>query len=126
MKKALVVDDSRAIRTMLSRILVRYGFEVAQAGDGSEALVVLEQHHGDFDLLCVDYNMPVMNGLELLSEMREQPRFDVIPNVMATTETQIDFITSALALGANEYVMKPFTDVMVLEKLQTLGLVPYE
>jgi len=125
MKKALVVDDSKAIRTMLARILVRHGFEVSQAGDGAEALVVLEQHNADFDLLCVDYNMPVMNGLELLGEMREQPRFDDIPIMMVTTETQLDFITSALALGANEYVMKPFTEVMVMEKLQTLGLIPY-
>lgn len=123
MKKALVVDDSKAIRGMLARILTRNGFDVLQAGDGYEALAALDGDAADIDLLCVDYNMPEMNGIELLTEMREQPRFDDLAVMMVTTETHIESITSALALGANEYVMKPFTENMITDKLRILGFV---
>lgn len=123
MKKALVVDDSKAIRGMLARILVRYGFEVSQAGDGYEALASLNGVAADIDLLCVDYNMPEMNGIELLAEMREQSRFDDLPVLMITTETHLDSITSALAVGADEYVMKPFTEGMIADKLRILGFI---
>jgi len=123
MKKALVVDDSKAIRGMLARILTRNGFDVLQAGDGYEALAALDGDAADIDLLCVDYNMPEMNGIELLTEMREQPRFDDLAVMMVTTETHIESITSALALGANEYVMKPFTESMITDKLRILGFV---
>ncbi len=123
MKKALVVDDSKAIRGMLARILTRNGFDVLQAGDGYEALAALDGDAADIDLLCVDYNMPEMNGIELLTEMREQPRFDDLAVMMVTTETHVESITSALALGANEYVMKPFTEGMITDKLRILGFV---
>ncbi|SNS23983.1 two-component system, chemotaxis family, response regulator CheY [Granulicella rosea] len=125
MMKALVVDDSKAIRNMLARILVRNGFEVLQAEGGFEALNLLEGEDTDLDLMCVDFNMPEMNGLELLAEMRDQPRFDDLPVMMVTTETHVEFITSALACGANEYVMKPFTEDMIADKLRVLGLLPY-
>ena len=124
MKKALVVDDSKAIRGMLARILIRYGFDVLQAGDGVEALTALDGEAADIDLLCVDYNMPEMNGIELLTEMREQARFDDLPIMMVTTETHLECMTSALAVGADEYVMKPFTDGMIADKLRLLGFLP--
>ena len=123
MRKALVVDDSKAVRGMLARILIRNGFEVVQAGDGYEALTLLDRTPDEIDLMCVDYNMPVMNGIELLTEMREQERFDDLQVMMVTTETHIESINSALALGANEYVMKPFTDSMITDKLRILGLI---
>ena len=123
MRKALVVDDSKAIRGMLARILIRNGFEVEQAGDGYEALTLLNRAADEIDLMCVDYNMPEMNGIELLTEMREQERFDDLQVMMVTTETHIESINSALALGANEYVMKPFTEGMILDKLRILGLI---
>ncbi len=125
MKKALVVDDSKAIRNMLARILVRNGFEVLQAEGGFEALHLLDDSGAELDLMCVDFNMPEMNGLELLAEMRDQPRFDDLPVMMVTTETHFDFISSALACGANEFVMKPFTEDMIADKLRVLGLLPY-
>jgi two-component system chemotaxis response regulator CheY len=123
MRKALVVDDSKAVRGMLSRILIRNGFEVEQAGDGYEALTVLDRAADEIDLMCVDYNMPEMNGIELLTEMREQERFDDLQVMMVTTETHIESINSAFALGANEYVMKPFTESMITDKLRILGLI---
>ncbi len=123
MRKALVVDDSKAVRGMLARILIRNGFEVEQAGDGYEALTVLDRAADEIDLMCVDYNMPEMNGIELLTEMREQERFDDLQVMMVTTETHIESINSALALGANEYVMKPFTESMITDKLRILGLI---
>lgn len=124
MKKALVVDDSKAIRGMLARILNRHGFEVLQAGDGYEALTALDGDAADIELLCVDYNMPEMNGIELLTEMREQSRFDDLPVMMVTTETHLESISSALAVGADEYVMKPFTESMIADKLRMLGFLP--
>jgi two-component system chemotaxis response regulator CheY len=123
MRKALVVDDSKAVRGMLARILIRNGFEVEQAGDGYEALSVLDRAADEIDLMCVDYNMPEMNGIELLTEMREQERFDDMQVMMVTTETHLESINSALALGANEYVMKPFTESMITDKLRILGLI---
>ncbi len=122
MKKALVVDDSKAIRGMLARILNRHGFEVLQASDGIEALTALDGDAADIDLLCVDYNMPEMNGIELLTEMSEQPRFDDLPVMMVTTETHVESINAALSVGADEYVMKPFTEGMIMDKLRILGL----
>ena len=121
MKKALIVDDSKAIRGMLARILVRHGFEVLQAGDGLEALVALDGEASEIDLICVDYNMPNMNGIELLTEMRDQPRFDDLPIMMVTTETHLESINSAISVGADEYLMKPFTDSMIADKLRILG-----
>jgi two-component system chemotaxis response regulator CheY len=123
MRKALIVDDSKAVRGMLARILIRNGFEVEQAGDGYEALSVLDRAADEIDLMCVDYNMPEMNGIELLTEMREQARFDDLQVMMVTTETHIESINSAMALGANEYVMKPFTESMITDKLRILGLI---
>lgn len=122
MKKALVVDDSRAIRGILARILIRNGFQVFEAGDGLEALAALDGDAATVDLLCVDYNMPGMNGLELLTEMREQPRFDDLHVVMVTTETNIEAIHYALSLGVSQYVMKPFTEAMITDKLKHFGL----
>jgi two-component system chemotaxis response regulator CheY len=121
--KALVVDDSRAMRSILSKILVKLGFEVLQAGDGKEALAVLEHESFGVELVLSDWNMPEMNGLEFVKAMRAEPRCASVPVVMVTTETHIDQMVTALEAGANEYIMKPFTAEMVEDKLRLLQVV---
>ncbi len=119
--RALVVDDSRAMRTILGNILKGLGFEVAQAGHGKEALTQL-QSNGAFNLALVDWNMPEMNGLELVKAVRGNHAWDELCIVMVTTEAEIDNVSRALEAGANEYVMKPFTPDVMKEKLTLLGM----
>ena len=121
--KALVVDDSRAMRMILKRTLSQLGFEVVEAGDGRQALDVL-QVSGPVDVALVDWNMPVMTGYELIQEVRGRRELDAMPIMMVTTETEADQVSRALDAGANEYVMKPFTEDVLREKLLLLGLEP--
>jgi two-component system, chemotaxis family, chemotaxis protein CheY len=119
--KVLVVDDSRAIRRILSSMLTEIGFAVAEASHGREALEHLRAH-ADMDLVLVDWNMPEMNGLELVQAVRREERFASIPLMMVTTETEMSQVVRALEAGAQEYVMKPFTKEVIEEKLRVLGL----
>ena len=119
--KALVVDDSRAMRLMLSRMLQELGFEVSRAGHGREALDHLQAHE-DTDLALVDWNMPEMNGIELVEAVRSDARFANLRMMMVTTETEMSQMARALGAGANEYVMKPFTRDVIADKLRLLGL----
>jgi two-component system chemotaxis response regulator CheY len=119
---ALVVDDSRAMRSILTRLLSGLGFDVAQAGDGSEALSVLDAGARP-DVILVDWNMPVMDGLTFIKEVRAREEFRDISLMMVTTESEQGQIVRALAAGAHEYVIKPFTDEVIAEKLALLGLV---
>src|SRR5271166_4566362 len=108
MPNAIVVDDSRAIRMILSRTLRELGYEVREAGNGSEALAALGAGR-PADLVMADWNMPVMDGLELLQKIRASTEFASVPVVMVTTEAEVDQMTAAMAAGATEYIMKPFT-----------------
>ena len=119
MSKAMVVDDSRAVRLILSRNLAEMGYEVCAASDGAEAIALLRE---ELTLILVDWNMPRMNGLEFLERLRADPRYASVKVMMVTTETEVDQMVKALAAGANEYVMKPFTKDLLLEKLAILGL----
>jgi two-component system, chemotaxis family, chemotaxis protein CheY len=119
--KALIVDDSRAMRTILRGALKEEGFEVFEAGDGRQALEELRKT-GALDLALVDWNMPVMNGYELICEVRSQRTFDRMAIMMVTTESEAAQMKRALDAGANEYVMKPFTPDILREKLLLLGL----
>jgi len=119
--RAIVVDDSRATRMILKRALTREGFEVVEAGDGRQALVELEKT-GPLDLALVDWNMPVMTGYELIREVRSRADLNSMAIMMVTTETEASQVQRALEAGANEYVMKPFTEDMLREKLLLLGL----
>jgi two-component system chemotaxis response regulator CheY len=123
MAKALVVDDSKTMRTILGKMLVGIGYEVCQAGNGREALEVMDREYPDVSLVLADWNMPEMNGLEFVTELRADRRYASVMVMMVTTETQIEQMTLALEAGANEYVMKPFTKDVILEKLQLLGVV---
>ena len=119
--KAIIVDDSRAMRMIIKRILAAVGFEVCEAGDGKQALDQLVAT-GPVDLALVDWNMPVMNGFELITEVRSRKELDGMAIMMVTTETEIAQVQRALDAGANEYVMKPFTEDALREKLLLLGL----
>jgi two-component system chemotaxis response regulator CheY len=123
MQKAMVIDDSRAIRTIISRTLLQLGYEVAQAANGQEGLLALEQEQENLSLILVDWNMPVMNGLEFVKEVRANSRFDGIKLMMVTTETQMEQMVTALEAGADEYVMKPFTKEIIEDKLRVLGVI---
>ncbi len=121
MAKAIVVDDSRAIRMILARTLREVGFDVAEAGNGEEALEAL--HRSDVvGLVMADWNMPVMDGLELLRKIRADARHGATPVIMVTTEAEVEQMAIALDSGANEYVMKPFTKEILLDKLRLAGI----
>jgi two-component system, chemotaxis family, chemotaxis protein CheY len=119
--RALVVDDSRAMRTILSRFLSDLGYEVVQAGNGQEALDLLAETH-DVDVALVDWNMPVMDGLDFVGVCRQDERLRKVTLMMVTTESEQSQIVRALAAGAHEYLIKPFTRDALVEKLDLLGL----
>lgn len=124
MSKVLVVDDSRTIRTIIRRILIELGYEVCEAGNGIEALKVIEAEGTVVKLVLADWNMPEMNGLELLRRLRQDPGLASLKIVMVTTETEMDHMASALEAGADEYIMKPFTKDILVEKLEFVGFTP--
>ena len=124
MSKALGVDDSKTIRMIIRRVLIELGFEVCEAGNGIEAMKVLEKEKTAVSLVLADWNMPEMNGLELVKSLRQNPEYASIKVIMVTTETEIGQMTSALEAGANEYVMKPFTKDILVEKLELVGISP--
>jgi two-component system, chemotaxis family, chemotaxis protein CheY len=121
--RALVIDDSRAMRRIVSGILAGIGYETAEAGDGRQALDLLEAGE-TFDLACIDWNMPVMNGLEFVVAVRANRAWRDMTMMMVTTESEHGQIVRALAAGAHEYLIKPFTPDAMRDKLELLGLVP--
>lgn len=120
--KALVLDDSRVMRGILTKILIARGFQTVQACNGLEALEVMERDGPAICLVLADWNMPVMNGLEFVKALRTQARFAHIPVMMVTSETDTEQMVEALTAGANEYIMKPFTADIMDAKLQLLRL----
>lgn len=119
--RALIVDDSRFVRGYLRGLLQKRGIECEEAADGEAALGCL---HGDliFDLVLLDWNMPVMNGLEMLKHLRSEG-FTGLRVLMVTTEAENNYIRCAMEAGADEYLMKPFDHDALDQKLALLGLV---
>jgi two-component system chemotaxis response regulator CheY len=121
--RALVIDDSRAMRRIVGGILEGLGYETVPAGHGREALDLMEA--GDVpDLACIDWNMPVMDGLQFVMAVRANPSWRSVTLMMVTTESEHGQIVKALAAGAHEYVIKPFTADAIRDKLSLLGLLP--
>ena len=119
--RALIVDDSRFVRDFLRGLLEEKGIECEEAADGRAGMVHL--HESDsFDLALIDWNMPVMDGFDMLKNMRAEG-YDDVKVMMVTTEAENDFILRALDAGADEYMMKPFDSEALTEKLAMLGLV---
>ena len=119
MKSCLIVDDSKVIRKVARHILETLEFDVEEAGDGREALDRCEAKMPDVVLL--DWNMPVMSGMEFLRALRQEERDDQPKVVFCTTENDIAHIRAAIAAGADEYVMKPFDRETLQSKLQIVG-----
>lgn len=119
--KALVVDDSKAMRTILSGILSGIGFDVFQAENGLVALERMKEV-SDLALALVDWNMPEMNGYEFVQAVRALDDYNGTKLMMVTTETEMVQVAKALEAGADEYVMKPFTKDVIMEKLNMLGI----
>jgi len=122
MAQAMVIDDSRAMRMILSRTLQRFGWEVAQASNGKDALDQIHREDSQVGLFLVDWNMPEMNGLDFIRMLRSDARYGTVPIMMVTTETEAEQMAAALEAGANEYVIKPFTEETIEDKLRMLGV----
>lgn len=118
--KFLLVDDSKTMRNIQKKVLETLGgVEFAEAGDGLEALTVIASTPGGFDLVLIDWNMPNMDGLTLVTKIREKDK--KTPLVMATTEAEKSRVLEAIRAGVNNYVVKPFTPEALLDKVkQTL------
>lgn len=123
--RALIIDDSRVMRSILRRIVTGLGFEAAEAGDGQQALDLLSSGF-EPDLCLIDWNMPVMDGYTFLTRVRDNPEWRSITLMMVTTESEQQQIVRALAAGAHEYVIKPFTPDAIADKLEMLGLLTKE
>jgi len=119
--KALIIDDSRAMRSILRRILGDAGFETHEAEDGQVALDLMNGGLAP-DVCLIDWNMPVMDGYTFVTNVRDNQDWRDVTLMMVTTESDSNRIVRALAAGAHEYVIKPFTPDAILDKLQLLGL----
>ncbi|MBC8159288.1 MAG: response regulator [Alphaproteobacteria bacterium] len=120
MKLCLIVDDSKVIRMVAKKILEELKFETDEAADGQQALDACKEKIPDAILL--DWNMPVMDGLEFLRALRQLPGGDAPVVVFCTTENDIQHIQEAIEAGANEYIMKPFDSEIIQAKFSQVGL----
>jgi two-component system chemotaxis response regulator CheY len=118
--RVLIVDDSSFIREYLRWQLQRMGVVCAEAVNGQEALAALSREEA-FDLMLIDLNMPVMNGLECVKTLRDSKLSPATKVMMVTTEADFSFIHRALEYGADEFLMKPFTAEGLREKMSMLG-----
>lgn len=121
-KKALVIDDVADLRDLLATILSEWGIECAQAENGRRALEIA-RGYGPFDLCTVDLFMPVMDGFSFIEALRKDPAHAKTKLLVVSTDVERNSIDKALKLGANEYLMKPYTRDMVEGKLRLLRLV---
>ncbi len=121
MKTCLVVDDSKVVRTVARRIVEEIGFEVIEAENGEKAVEACEAAMPD--AIMLDWNMPVMNGLEFITALRKMPGGDAPKVIFCTTENDMAHIVEAMSMGANEYIMKPFDGDIVQSKFAQVGLI---
>jgi len=117
-KKMLTVDDSPSVRKLVEFTLKAKGFEVGSAGDGQEALALMEKEQ--FDAIILDINMPRMNGLEFLQEIRSNDAYKALPVIMLTTEGQDKDKDKAISLGATAYIVKPFKPTKLLSLIEKI------
>lgn len=121
--RALIVDDSRFIRDYLKTLLVRRGLDCTAAENGQAGLDCLDRS-GPYDVALVDWNMPVMGGLEMIKVVRRNRAQDHLKILMVTTEADTAYIEAALIAGADEYLMKPFDEPCLVDKLGMIGVLP--
>jgi two-component system chemotaxis response regulator CheY len=120
-RTCLIVDDSKIVRKVMRKIIEPLGFAILEAEDGQQALDAFEQD--EIELVMLDWNMPVMNGMEFLLALRARTDLTQPMVVFCTTENEFTKIQEALMNGANEYVMKPFDEEIIRGKLEQLGLI---
>lgn len=120
MKSCLIVDDSRVVRKVASRIAQDLGFECREAEDGQKACEACESSMPD--AIILDWNMPIMSGIEFLEKLRTMENGDHPKVVFCTTENDIEHIQRAMQAGANEYIMKPFDSEIIESKFIQVGL----
>lgn len=120
MKRALVVDDSLTVRKIIRRIMESLGFAVDEAADGRAALDAIRQR--SVDVVMLDWNMPVMDGITFLREIRVDPSIARTTVIFCTSMNELPQIQEALDAGADEYVMKPFDEELIREKLEQTGV----
>ncbi|MCS6243163.1 MAG: response regulator [Opitutus sp.] len=121
--KLLIVDDSLVMRRIVGSAAALLGAECVEAANGEQAFVKLQEDPAGFNLICLDWNMPVMSGLEFLKALRADPRWIDIPVLMITTEGSRDSIIEALKTGATGYLTKPFNQQDLQSKMMDcLGL----
>tara|TARA_R110002033_G_scaffold24209_1_gene56649 strand:- start:231 stop:599 length:369 start_codon:yes stop_codon:yes gene_type:complete len=118
-KTCLIVDDASVIRKVSRHILESLGFEVSDAENGLVGLEKCEETV--YDLILLDWNMPVMTGIEFIKELRSRPKGHIPKIVFCTTESDVSHIREAMTAGADEYVMKPFDHETLQIKLQIVG-----
>ena len=118
---ALVVEDSKIIRMILCEYLRKMHIQVVEAADGRQALERLKEMPPP-DLVLVDWNMPVMNGIDFIRAVRELHVYDPLPLIMVTTNSESEHLGAAMEAGANEYIQKPCTFDTLREKIEQLGL----
>jgi len=121
MRRVLIVDDLGAMRKVLRKLLESIGFaDVTEARDASEALLKLRQQR--FDLVISDWNMPTMTGLDLLTQIRNDPKNRELPFIMLTAVADRESVENAMSGGVSEYLTKPFTQCDLEKKLERIGL----
>ena len=120
-KKVLLVDDSRAVRLICRRLMTSFGFESLEAENGREALALVRSH-SDIEVILLDWNMPIMNGLDFLKVLRAERRPLQPAVIMCTMYSEPSRIAEAMAAGASEYLMKPFSQNILLSKFQEVGV----
>ena len=119
--RTLVVDDSRVIRTIVGRALLELGFQPVEASNGRDGLEKLQT--GELPaVVMIDWNMPELNGIDMVKTVRANPAWNDVRLIMITSENEIERVQTALEAGADEYIMKPFTKEMIQEKLDVLGI----
>jgi len=125
--KALVVDDSLVVRTIIEDSIKPMGYDVLHAANGQEALDLLAEHAPSVHLLLLDWNMPVRDGYETIKKIKGISEYRHICIVMISTESEDEKIGQALAAGANGYLAKPFSEKELVDKIQqTLTIFQYE
>jgi two-component system, chemotaxis family, chemotaxis protein CheY len=118
--QVLVVDDSIVARNILKNVLQPMGYEVLQAANGQEALEILKSKSEGIQLVLLDWNMPVLNGIDTLKTIRQQKQCDHIRILMVSTESEDDYVDQAIKTGANGYLAKPFTPEELAAKISSI------
>lgn len=119
--RLLIVDDSKTMRSILSSYARNHGCETVEAEDGVDALEKLAADK-NFDAILIDWDMPRMNGLELLKIVRGDPAHNGVKTMMITAQSSFDRVSEALDQGADDYLMKPLDESMFVDKLRFIGI----